>query len=645
MSAGYAEDEDEERRYEGPEQEPEAGPALDDGDQALALTDDEGPALALDDESPTGGALALDEPADGLDAISGLPGGAQDPAASPPGGELTPEQLAGAATVPRPVGPLDAVDQTLVDNPLPPGARAAAPAKPASIQQREEQAIAEGERLGEEAVLAEKKAGAARAKVAEAAAQQAAEQQRIQAEAAAQQKVIIDAAAKRTQQWMDRAAAENDKYMKMGLHDYWEGRPVGNKILAGMAMALGAAGGGSNPGMQIINNAIERDFRQQQAGIMKQKENVHLAREQVNDSLTLKQSELADNNLKKAAAYDAVAAQAVALKMKQGATLEEATTDKNVIALRTKANQTRNETLKVIHSQNLADSRLGIEREHLKIQQQDANTRRMMAEARAKKLKGGGGGGGGAANAGMAELIKMKEDGRPMSEIAIKAHGLRIPAGGKGGYLQMLKETRQSEKSDFAISERMAGLEATDEKGNVLGVWKNPQEARKGNEQNRAFEQAASRLKFLIDDIQKTGTRVLSAQDMQDRLSKGQAVAAAMRVYNGLGATDASQKLEADILGALGAPGHGWLMGANIKGIKHILHEAEQTHDARLKIGLRSAPSGGGGGGSGGHGASAPAKLTEQNAAKLIKFVKESPNDPRVDAAKKKLRESGYQVP
>lgn len=98
----------------------------------------------------------------------------------------------------------------------------------------------------------------------------------------------------------------------------------------------------------------------------------------------------------------------------------------------------------------------------------------------------------------------------------------------------------------------------------------------------------------LINDIETNGPRISGmnpaqlVNDIQERLSKAESVNASMRVFNGLGATDASQKLEARITGAIGTPGHGWLMGANLNVIKRMLHEADARFDAGIKAGLRS---------------------------------------------------------
>jgi hypothetical protein len=435
------------------------------------------PALALAPEQRGGpaptDALALQQPdpADeptGVDAISGgsltPPDAARPP---PPGGQLDTDQLMTAASVPPPAGG-DAVDQTIAAAQAA-NAPPAPPAKPPTIQEQEQAGLAEQDKLASDAEKAERAAGAARAKQAEASQIEAQQKAQIQAENAKREQAIVDQANARTQQWMDRSTAENDKFMRMGLHDYWDDKSVGNKILAGLAMVFGAAGGRSladNPGYQMINTAIERDFRTQQANIAKQKENVNLAKQGVEDALNQKQQQLADNNLKKAAAYDAVAAQAVALKLKQGVPLEQASTDAAVVGLRQKANATRMETLKAVHGQNVEDAQLADQDERLKIEHErtgfegqrvgierdrlandklraEAAMVSAQAHAKGKSGKGGGGGGGSSLDAAAVQLRKEIQDaadaGKPMTGDQILARGvqLKIPAEAKAGHVSI----------------------------------------------------------------------------------------------------------------------------------------------------------------------------------------------------------------
>lgn len=181
------------------------------------------------------------------------------------------------------------------------------------------------------------------------------------------------------------------------------------------------------------------------------------------------------------------------------------------------------------------------------------------------------------------ELIRMAEEGAPLSEITTTAG--RTP---QKQYMPAIGQVVRNAAVGERAGEKRAALEVTDSKGNVLGTAHNSQQANTLKKQTDQFAQAKVRLEELIADIDAQGSRVLTPEQIQQRLSKAESVNAAMRVYNGLGATDASQQLEARITGAIGTPGHGFLMGANASIIRRILHEAEMQHDSRVKTALRA---------------------------------------------------------
>lgn len=185
-------------------------------------------------------------------------------------------------------------------------------------------------------------------------------------------------------------------------------------------------------------------------------------------------------------------------------------------------------------------------------------------------------------------LIGMKEAGASDQEIFDKAAEMKVP---EKQFIQPIQNVVRNAAAGERAGQKREQLTATDETGKSIGVWKSPQAATVGTKQIESFAQARTRLRALIDDIKASGSRVLTPDEIQNRLSKAQSVAAAMRVYNDLGATDASQRLESDIMGAIGAPGHGWLMGANLGVVERILDEAEKQHQVQLNTKLR--PGGG----------------------------------------------------
>lgn len=190
-----------------------------------------------------------------------------------------------------------------------------------------------------------------------------------------------------------------------------------------------------------------------------------------------------------------------------------------------------------------------------------------------------------------AKLVEMREGGAGLGEVTAQA-AASGPAVSMKKVGPLLKDVVTSAAAGERAGEKRAGLEVVNWDGTVMGTAHNVTQANTMKKQTDQYAQARVRLQELIDDIKKDGSRVnpLSVQDIQDRLSKAESVNAAMRVYNGLGATDASQALEARITGAIGTPGHGWLMGANLGVIERILHEADMQHKARISTTLRSNP-------------------------------------------------------
>jgi hypothetical protein len=222
-----------------------------------------------------------------------------------------------------------------------------------------------------------------------------------------------------------------------------------------------------------------------------------------------------------------------------------------------------------------------------------------------KRTRIGRVGAGGTGHAGSAAtLIDMIENGKdgqpyPTAELARAATELGVPLNGKAGSTNLdalLKTTTFRQKGadiHHRSTERDAGLVITDpDTGEDLGQVKNSIEAKSINKTNAAFTQLRNRTQALIDDIESNGDRVLSPSAIQRRESRMAAVAAAGRVYNGLGATDASQKLEQEIVGHAGTPGHGFMMGANVDVVKNVLAEAEKSHRERLRIALRNGAAG-----------------------------------------------------
>jgi hypothetical protein len=219
-----------------------------------------------------------------------------------------------------------------------------------------------------------------------------------------------------------------------------------------------------------------------------------------------------------------------------------------------------------------------------------------LAAIRAQTLKSGGKKGGGGKGpgylGGMAELVQMAQAGKDNGEIAGRAAQLGIPAGGKDGWVTPVMSVPRRQATDQRVGDKKEALQVTGPNGEALGTAKSTKAATTLEKSNTSFDQLRTRTQALIQDIEQNGNRVIMPESVQRRESLMAAVAAAGRVYNGLGGTDASQRLEQQIVGAHGTIGHGFLMGANADVVKHTLEEAEHSHAARLGIGLRGGGKG-----------------------------------------------------
>lgn len=191
---------------------------------------------------------------------------------------------------------------------------------------------------------------------------------------------------------------------------------------------------------------------------------------------------------------------------------------------------------------------------------------------------------------GLAELIGMAENGASKEDVARRAAELHInPKVWESPIHQVTSEATAGNRA----GEARAGLEATDDTGKPIGTWKDKSAAKIGNENLTNFHRVKERLEALKSHIAKYGNRVdlLSKDQIQERTSIGESVVAALRPWNKLSNTAAGQQMEANIVGSLGSPGHGWLWGANPGIIDHLLTEAEGQNRAQLNVYLRSPDS------------------------------------------------------
>jgi hypothetical protein len=436
----------------------------------------------------------------------------------------------------------------------------------------EKKALGEQGQNATDAEAAEKKIGdinatnAAGASTAADAALKAEQQKQIDDQKA------IDQANQQTQGWITKAQTDAQKYQGMGLHDYWSDKKTGDKVLAGLSMMFGAAGktqGGpaNNPGMAMIDNAINRDFDTQQANIAKAKSNVETDNQMVAMGLTAKQQALADNNLKKAGALDATAAQLQSYLMKQGVPLAQAQTDQNVATLRAKANATRMETLGKVHEQNVADAKTAIE-------QQNADSLRLRAEK--YKTRGGKGGAGGGSSTDVAAqkftAWLEKNPDASESEKQSQAIGLGLKISGKPS-----QTTMKTVEDRVAANAKGGKSSVTLDDGSELQLPSAkavPQFVKGYNSRTQAKEKLAA----LLQDVQENGNVYgTDANERRKALIHDANIAVAQ--ISSMGPSDHSSHME---LGSLG-PVEGRrvpLFGAsNDVGIKLIQDKIKQVEE------------------------------------------------------------------
>lgn len=220
-----------------------------------------------------------------------------------------------------------------------------------------------------------------------------------------------------------------------------------------------------------------------------------------------------------------------------------------------------------------------------------ATTQESLARDRiaAVAKKRGVGGGPGRAEA-YAAFQRAAADGATADDEVSK---LGIKAGLKPAQVaNEIMRIRTSGSRVSILGDRANALEVTDQNGKVLGKAADTKTANKLRGQIQAYDQFNERMGALLAHVKAHGDRTWSVEDMQQRDSLAAAAAAAGRVYNGLGGTDASQRLEQLINGAMGTPGHGWWTGANINVLEHVINEAAHQHQTRLNTSLKAGSPG-----------------------------------------------------
>lgn len=111
--------------------------------------------------------------------------------------------------------------------------------------------------------------------------------------------------------YQDQIGQAIDKYSKMAVdpHKMWHDMSTGSKITAGIALALGAfgaAGGGGNKAVEIIDKAIDTDLAAQRSNIEKQGAQIGYLKSAYKDSMDILHDESAGKAAQLLTAYNVV---------------------------------------------------------------------------------------------------------------------------------------------------------------------------------------------------------------------------------------------------------------------------------------------------------------------------------------------------
>lgn len=149
----------------------------------------------------------------------------------------------------------------------------------------------------------------------------------------------------RQEQAMQQAQAVADKadqdFKSYKIHDYFDDKSAGDRFVTALFAAVGAWGGGANPGLDYLNRRIEMNFQRQKIELMSQEKFADAKHQGVKDLQSWFQQQNYMLKLKQAAATSAAADEAEAAMIRRGIPKAQAQADVTVAGLRTKAAQIR----------------------------------------------------------------------------------------------------------------------------------------------------------------------------------------------------------------------------------------------------------------------------------------------------------------
>lgn len=194
-----------------------------------------------------------------------------------------------------------------------------------------------------------------------------------------------------------QVAEAEDKLGKMDFHSYWSDKSTGNRVLAALSVGLGALGsrGGENRALEIVEGAIERDYRAQRDRIAKQERAVESARKGKGEAEHDLDRSTLELDTWKAGAYATAAAKAKQYLAMKGETQADIEGNRVVIGINAKADEARQKREEDIA--RLGQTKAQTTLAYASAGHMRAETEKTNAEAAAIAANGGMGGGGRAA--------------------------------------------------------------------------------------------------------------------------------------------------------------------------------------------------------------------------------------------------------
>ncbi len=537
-----------------------------------------------------------------VDAISGqLPPALQPPPAAIPGGNLTPEQLAAAATVPLnpAASPLDAELAKLPAS-LPP--QAPPPKTPVEAAARN---VEEAAKIGEEKTVNAEEKAALDTKTA------IARQTFLKDHGEAFQKVL-DAQEQHRQAAEQAVTVARNKAETEPYHTLFETRSTAQKVAIALSLLVGGVSWNENHvnrGAQMLEAATKADFETQKLKHADLWRAVNEAQQGAKDLDAKQLRDLSAFNMSQGAKWDRISSELGALiaANKGKSDVSEAKSQ----AL--KANETANTFF-----QN-ATSAAATAR-HLEAMDAERILHdREIEKAKAKKAAAAGGGGSSAVNEAAVKLREeieaaqagkpvtdskgnvLNPDGKPLTggQIDRRALELKIPPVAKAGrtsvktILDKIKEEgaiKGQEEHDININSKEKDKLVRDpDTGKVYGKAESPKAAAKFRTDDINYKDAAHRMNELAEDIKAHGAKVTDPTDVARRVTKFANAVIAVGIVSPLGKTNETLHLETDSIGIPGTldPTHlresitrlVTTNGANLEAVqakvKEILHKRE----------------------------------------------------------------------